>query len=109
MKAGFGLFGGGIFDTTLKRLLKNSRKSICLATGPTVAVWTCHDNDAGAGDARGEAGREPVDRTAAAKYVAELSAALANLARRHGLDALSYILDMGGSKPRTPPGMNGRR
>ena len=45
-------------------------------------------------DARGEAGREPVDRTAAAKYVAELSAELANLARRHGLDALGYILDM---------------
>ena len=35
-----------------------------------------------------------MDRTAAAKYVAELSAELANLARRHGLDALGYILDM---------------
>ena len=67
------------------------------------------NDDAGARDARGEAGRDPGDRTAAAKYVAELSAELANLARRHGLDALSYILDMGGSKPRTPPGMNGRR
>ena len=45
-------------------------------------------------EARGEAGRDPGDRTAAAKYVAELSAELANLARRHGLDALGYILDM---------------
>lgn len=34
------------------------------------------------------------DRTAAANYVAELSAELAVLARRHGLDALGYILDM---------------
>ena len=45
-------------------------------------------------EARGEAGSDPGDRTAAAKYVAELSAELANLARRHGLDALGYILDM---------------
>jgi hypothetical protein len=52
------------------------------------------NDDAGAHTARGEAGRGPGDRTAAAKYVAELSAELANLARRHGLDALSYILDM---------------
>lgn len=52
------------------------------------------DDDAGAGDARGEAARNPRDRTATAKYVAELSAELANLARRHGLDALAYILDM---------------
>jgi hypothetical protein len=35
-----------------------------------------------------------VDRAAAASYVAELSAELANLARQHGLDALGYILDM---------------
>jgi hypothetical protein len=52
------------------------------------------NDDAGARDASGEAGRDPGDRTAAAKYVAELSAELANLARRHGLDALGYILDM---------------
>ena len=99
----------GIAIQPIRVYSKDSRIDICLADGGERAVWTCHDNDAGAGDARGEAGREPVDRTAAAKYVAELSAALANLARRHGLDALSYILDMGGSKPRTPPGMNGRR
>jgi hypothetical protein len=34
------------------------------------------------------------DRTAAAGYVAELSAELAILARQHGLDTLGYILDM---------------
>ena len=34
------------------------------------------------------------DHEAAAAYVAELSADLAMLARRHGFDALSYILDM---------------
>ena len=34
------------------------------------------------------------DREAAAAYVAELSAGLALLARRHGFEALSYILDM---------------
>ena len=50
------------------------------------------NDDAGA--ARREAGRDPVDRAAAANYVAELSAELAKLARRHGLDALGYILDM---------------
>ena len=37
---------------------------------------------------------DDADRKAAAAYVAELSAGLALLARRHGLDALSYILDM---------------
>jgi hypothetical protein len=34
------------------------------------------------------------DRIAAANYVATLSAELALVARRHGLDALGYILDM---------------
>jgi hypothetical protein len=34
------------------------------------------------------------DRVAAANYVATLSAELAQVARRHGLDALGYILDM---------------
>ena len=36
----------------------------------------------------------PGDRTAAASYVAELSAELAVLARHHRLDALGYILEM---------------
>ena len=34
------------------------------------------------------------ERKAAAAYVAELSGDLATLARRHGFDALGYILDM---------------
>jgi hypothetical protein len=40
----------------------------------------------------GAAGVE--DREAAAAYVAQLSADLATIARRHGLVALGYILDM---------------
>ena len=51
-------------------------------------------DDAGVLKARSEARGEPVDRAAAANYVAELSAELAALARQHGLDALGYILDM---------------
>ena len=50
-------------------------------------------DDAGALKAQGRAG-VPVDRAAAANYIAELSAELAALARQHGLDALGYILDM---------------
>ncbi len=42
----------------------------------------------------GSAQTESGDRTAAAKYVAALSADLAAIARRHGLETLSYILDM---------------
>lgn len=34
------------------------------------------------------------DPEAAAAYIAELSRDLAQIARRHGLDALGYILDM---------------
>jgi hypothetical protein len=34
------------------------------------------------------------DREAAAAYLAELSRDLALIARRHGLDALGYILEM---------------
>jgi hypothetical protein len=36
----------------------------------------------------------PGDQAQAAAYVAELSADLALIARKHGLDALGYILDM---------------
>jgi hypothetical protein len=39
-------------------------------------------------------GRGPGNRADAAAYVAELSADLARIARRHGLDTLGYILDM---------------
>ena len=52
------------------------------------------NDDAGALKARGEAGSEALDRTSAANYVADLTAELAALARRHGLDALGFILDM---------------
>jgi hypothetical protein len=52
------------------------------------------NDDAGALKARGEAQGGAVDRAAAANYVAELSAELADLARHHGLNALGYILDM---------------
>ena len=38
-----------------------------------------------------QAGRE---RDEAAAYVAELTSELAQIARRHGLDALGYLLDM---------------
>ena len=34
------------------------------------------------------------DRTAVASYVAALSADLAEIARRHGLQTLGYLLDM---------------
>jgi hypothetical protein len=34
------------------------------------------------------------DRTAAASYVATLTADLASIAKTHGLDTLGYILDM---------------
>lgn len=68
------------------------------------------NDDAGARDASSEAGREPGNRTATAEYVAELSAALANLARRQGLDALGYILDMARLEAENATRhMNGRR
>jgi len=37
---------------------------------------------------------EPSDRAAVANYVATLSADLADMARRHGLQTLGYLLDM---------------
>lgn len=51
------------------------------------------NDDAGALKAR-DRDSEALDRTAAANYVADLTAELATLARRHGLDALGFILDM---------------
>ena len=41
-----------------------------------------------------ERGGEAEERAAAAAYVAELSAELAKIARRHNLAALSFILEM---------------
>jgi hypothetical protein len=68
------------------------------------------NDDAGAHRAPIETGCDPLDRTAAAKYVAELSTELANLARRHGLDALGYILDMARLEAdNVTRHMNGRR
>lgn len=52
-----------------------------------------NDNE-GAGAALNGTRHDVGDQAAAATYVAELSAELARLARRHGLDALGYILDM---------------
>jgi hypothetical protein len=56
------------------------------------------NDDAGAIKARGNAEAEASgtggDQAAAAAYVAELSAELSTLARRHGLGALSYLLEM---------------
>jgi hypothetical protein len=52
-----------------------------------------NDNE-GASEAPSGIRHDLDDQAAAAKYVAELSAELAALARRHGLGALSYILDM---------------
>jgi hypothetical protein len=51
------------------------------------------------------------ERTAAAEYIAAMSGDLADLARRHGLDTLGYLLDMArleaDSRPRA--GKNVRR
>ena len=52
-----------------------------------------HDHE-GAGEAQSGTRRDIGDREAAADYVAALTAELAALARQHGLDTLSYILDM---------------
>jgi hypothetical protein len=52
------------------------------------------NDEAGALKARSGASGKTIDRTAAASYIAELSAELATLARRHRLDTLGYILDM---------------
>lgn len=51
-------------------------------------------------------------RLAVASYVATLSAELSTMARRSGLDALGYILEMArleaeSSARQTPPGPNG--
>jgi len=50
--------------------------------------------DEEAGATNGEATATPIDRVAAADYVADLTAELAKLARQHGLDTLGFILDM---------------
>lgn len=56
---------------------------------------------------------EPGDRAAVASYVATLSADLATMARRTGLDTLGYLLEMvrleAESTSRHNHGPNGRR
>jgi hypothetical protein len=39
-------------------------------------------------------GSEAADRSAAANYLAAITADLASIARSHGLDVLGYLLDM---------------
>ncbi len=41
-----------------------------------------------------KASQPAADRAAAAAYIADLAAGLAQIARRHGLDTLGYLLDM---------------
>ena len=63
-----------------------------------------------ADDLRTQSGDGPGDPAEAAAYVAELSADLATLARRHGFDALGYILDMARLEAENATRhMNGRR
>jgi hypothetical protein len=74
----------------------------------SLTVGRSMDDDAGALKAR-DAGSS-AERAAAACYVAELSAELANLARQHGLDALGYILDMARLEAENATGhVSGRR
>ena len=49
-------------------------------------------NDVAGSDARW--GETEAETAQAAAYVAELAGELASIARRHGLDALGYILDL---------------
>ncbi|MEZ5889024.1 MAG: hypothetical protein R3D52_01460 [Xanthobacteraceae bacterium] len=44
----------------------------------------------------------------AAAYIAEMSSDLAEIARRHGFDALGFILDMARSKPTPWPSATAR-
>jgi hypothetical protein len=47
------------------------------------------------------------NRAAAADYVATVASELAQIARRHGLDALGYILDMARLEAENAARMNG--
>jgi hypothetical protein len=101
----------GNFQHNLKEIIEKTLAKRYVWSVARAADWLdVMDDDAGAHKARVETGPDPVDRTAAAKYVAELSAELANLARRHGLDALGYILDMARLEAENATRhMNGRR
>lgn len=59
-----------------------------------------------------EHSEESASRTAVASYVASITADLAALARRNGLDTLGYLLEMArleAENTRTNRGTNGRR
>ena len=60
---------------------------------PNCIFWTLADIGR-CGEAMASEDCDRDERESAAAYVAELSGDLSALARRHGLDALSYILDM---------------
>jgi hypothetical protein len=47
------------------------------------------------------------ERAAAADYVATISSELASIARRHGLDALGFLLDMARLEAENAARMNG--
>jgi hypothetical protein len=65
-------------------------------------------NDLGASEARWD--ETEADAAQAAAYVAELAGDLASIARRHGLDALGYILEMAKLEAETVTRhVNGRR
>ncbi len=49
---------------------------------------------AGSQPERNSTGREPEKQAATATYIGDLCADLARMARKEGLDALAYILDM---------------
>ena len=59
-----------------------------------------------------EPAQDPAGRTAVASYVASITADLAVLARRNGLDTLGYLLDMArleAESARSARVANGRR
>lgn len=47
------------------------------------------------------------ERTAAAAYIADLTGGLAEIARRHGMSTLSYLLDMAKLEAENVKGMDG--
>lgn len=52
---------------------------------------------------------DAMDRGSAAAYVASLSAELALLSRRHGLDTLGYLLDMAKLEAESHTGPSGQK
>jgi len=60
----------------------------------------------GAAEAQGSEEMSPAE---AATYVADLAGDLASIARRHGLDALGYILEMAKLEAETVKPHGGRR